>query len=142
MSTRMTPILVLLAEDNAGDIFLVREALRTHQLHYALRILSDGEQAAEYLNTMGNSPESPCPDIFLVDLNLPKASGHELLKTFKDRCNDDVPVVVMTSSDAPWDRTRASELGAARFFRKPSGLDEFLELGALVKELVEGQPAA
>lgn len=141
MDSRMTPIKVLLAEDNAGDIFLVREALRTHQVQCALRIVSDGEQANQYLNTMGDNSECPCPDIFLVDLNLPKGNGHELLKTFKDRCREDVPVVVMTSSDAPWDRARASELGAARFFRKPSGLDEFLQLGALVKELVEGKTA-
>jgi CheY-like chemotaxis protein len=133
----MNSLHVLLAEDNAGDVFLIREALRAHCLDYELCILKDGTEAARYLDKIGTSPGVPCPDVFLVDLNLPSGDGHNLIEMFRNhpQCAL-VPVVVVTSSDAPRDRVRAQELGANAYFRKPSDLTAFLQLGKIVAKLV------
>lgn len=135
----MKPLQVLLAEDNPGDVFLVREALREHQLEYKLKVITDAAEAERYLEMVGHALDAPCPDIFLLDLNLPKGDGHEILTSFRAHplCSN-VPVVVVTSSDAPADRTRAQLSGATEYFRKPSDLTEFLRLGAVVSRLVNG----
>lgn len=131
----MNPVQVLLAEDNRGDVILVREALREYKVDHALRLVEDGDQAMRHIDSIGGPTDVPCPDIFLLDLNIPRGSGHELLEKFR-LCCPDTPVVIITSSDAPSDIARAHQLGASRYFRKPSNLEEFLQLGALVKELV------
>ncbi|MCU1291636.1 MAG: response regulator receiver protein [Bryobacterales bacterium] len=132
----MAQIDVLLAEDNEADIFLVNEALRIREIDYELKIISNGDEAKQYFDDMARNGHENCPDIFLVDLNLPRAGGFELLEAFRNHCGSKVPVVIMTSSQSPADIARASELGANRYFRKPSELDEFLQLGAVVEELV------
>jgi chemotaxis family two-component system response regulator Rcp1 len=133
----MNRLQVLLAEDNAGDVFLIREALRAQSLDYDLHVLKDGTEAARYLDKIGSSPGVPCPDVFLVDLNLPSGDGHKLIETFRrhPQCAL-VPVVVVTSSDSPRDRERAQALGANAYFRKPSDLTAFLQLGRIVAKLV------
>jgi CheY-like chemotaxis protein len=133
----MNRLQILLAEDNAGDVFLIREALRAQRLDYELWILKDGTEALLYLDKIGTSPGVPCPDVFLVDLNLPSGDGHNLIETFRShpQCAL-IPVVVVTSSDAPRDRERARELGANAYFRKPSDLAAFLQLGRIVANLV------
>jgi DNA-binding response OmpR family regulator len=77
------------------------------------------------------------PHLVLLDLNLPRRSGDQILQHLRhsDRCKD-IPVVVVTSSDSPRDKAEMSRLGATRYFRKPSRLDEFMRLGPLVRELV------
>jgi CheY-like chemotaxis protein len=87
---------------------------------------------------MGKDSETPCPDLILLDLNLPRASGFELIILFRKHplCIE-TPVIVLTSSDAPKDRQRAAELGAVRYFRKPSDLVDFLKLGAVLREVTE-----
>jgi CheY-like chemotaxis protein len=129
---------VLLAEDNFGDVFLVRKALGKQRMNYVLRVLKDGLEAEAYLNLMGTAPESPCPDVFLVDLNLPRGDGHELLKKFRahPECSA-VPVVVVTSSDAPSDRELAQKAGANAYFRKPADLHQYMQLGELVEKMVQ-----
>ena len=126
---------VLLAEDNDGDVLLVHEALRTHQLDCGMSVLADGDEAISYLRRIG-SDGAVCPDIFLVDLNLPGHDGFELVKAFRKYCGHAVPVVIITSSDAPQDIARARELGANEYFRKPMQLDKFLQLGSVVKSLL------
>ena len=132
------PIHVFLAEDNSADVCLVHEALKHHKLAYQLHVTSDCEQATRFLDKLGSGGDAPCPNVALLDLNLPKGSGHELLKAVRSHplCAH-IPVVIVTSSDAPVDRKRATELGASRYFRKPPDLDEFMALGGIVKELVE-----
>jgi CheY-like chemotaxis protein len=133
----MKPVQVLLAEDNEGDVFLVHEALRAHGLQYQMDVVKDGSEVDSYLQRLSEAPESLCPNIFLLDLNLPKTDGYDILNKFRShpQCAD-VPVLVVTSSDAPKDRHRAELLGATGYFRKPSDLSEFLELGAVVSRLV------
>ena len=130
------PIRILLAEDNKPDVLLVEEALHEHGVKFELSVVNDGEQALELIDDMGLEP-SVCPDIILLDLNLPKRSGTEILERMRQnaRCAD-VPVVILTSSDSPKDRSETSSLGATCYFQKPVDLDGFMELGALVRDLV------
>jgi two-component system, chemotaxis family, response regulator Rcp1 len=133
----MREIHVLLAEDNRGDVLLVREALAAHDLPHKLHVATDGAQAMDYVARMGQPGEDPCPDIMLLDLNLPRVDGHEVLREFRrhPECAA-TPVIVVSSSDSPRDRQQASTLGVARYFKKPSNYDAFMQLGALVKELI------
>jgi CheY-like chemotaxis protein len=135
---KTAPFFVFLAEDNRADVSLVNEALKFHGIAYELYVASDCEQATGYLQRVGKSDDARLPSVALLDLNLPKGSGHEILGALRTHptCAN-VPVVIVTSSDAPADRTRARQLGATCYFRKPSELDAFMELGAIVKELLQ-----
>ena len=128
---------VLLAEDNKGDVFLVHEALRAHSLEYEMHVATDGLDVERYLKMLGATPDARYPDVFLLDLNLPKSDGYDILNGFRSHpeCAK-VPVIIISSSDAPRDRQRAELLGATTYFRKPSDLAEFLLLGELVKQVV------
>jgi CheY-like chemotaxis protein len=101
---------ILLAEDNRGDVMLVREALREHHIEHELHVVQDGQQALDYVVRMGKAGEAPCPDILLLDLNLPKADGRTVLTEFRKHpeCAK-TPVVVVTSSDAPKDRAHLGQ---------------------------------
>jgi chemotaxis family two-component system response regulator Rcp1 len=131
----MTPLRILLAEDNRGDVFLVRQALDDAGLKYELHVMDDGQKALDYVSAVGQTTLSP--DILLLDLNLPKADGHEILLAFRSHpiCSA-IPVIVVSSSDAPSDRKRVADAGATRYFRKPVQLKEFLRLGAVVREVL------
>lgn len=128
---------VFLAEDSRGDILLVEEALEKFRVSYDLYIARDGGEALDYVARMGQADGVPCPDIIMLDLNLPKADGIAVLTAFRKHpeCAN-TPVIVISSSDAPKDRERVRALGAARYFRKPSDLDQFLELGAVVRDVL------
>lgn len=126
---------VFIAEDNPSDVYLIREALKEHGLRFQLNVVEDGEAVLRAFQEFG-SDSSPCPDIVLLDLNLPKSSGVDALP--KLRANPacaQVPVLVLTSSESPTDRANAEKLGATRYFRKPSDLDEFLAIGQIVKDI-------
>lgn len=133
---------ILLAEDNHGDVLLVREALREHHVEHELRVVKDGLQAERYIQRIGEASDAPCPDVLLLDLNLPHRDGHELLQLFRAHplCGT-TPVIIITSSDAERDRKKAAEGGATRYFQKPSDIDEFIQLGAIVREVI-GEKAA
>lgn len=136
----MPPLNILLAEDNRGDVFLVREALKEHQIEHALIVVPDGARALQYIEHLGDEENAPCPDLFLLDLNLPKVDGQQVLKHFRKHpiCQR-VPVIVVTSSDAPRDRESTAALGAARYFRKPADIDEFMRLGEVIKEVLNSE---
>jgi len=129
---------ILLIEDAEPDVFLVREALKTAGLNFELSVLDDGEKAIEFIDRLDANHADDCPQLVLLDLNLPKRTGDQILDYMRhsQRCKD-IPVVVVTSSDSPRDRAAAARLGATRYFRKPSRLDEFMQLGPIVRELVE-----
>ena len=137
----MNPLNILLAEDNRGDVLLVRQALEEHDIEHQLYVVQDGAQAIEFVAQMGKPGGVPCPDVILLDLNLPKADGPEILTEFRKHpeCTT-TPVIVVTSSDAIKDRARAAELGISRYFKKPSEFDEFMKLGAVVREVVDETP--
>lgn len=134
----MSRFKIFLAEDNLGDVLLVQEALAAHQISHELFIARDGGEALQFVSRMGDDGQAPCPDLMLLDLNLPKVDGPAILEEFRKRpeCVE-TPVVVISSSDAPKDRARMKELGVAHYFRKPSDLEAYLELGSVVKGLLE-----
>jgi CheY-like chemotaxis protein len=134
---------ILLAEDNPGDILLVQEALREHAVEHELHVVQDGAKALDFLAHIGKTNEAPCPDVLLLDLNLPKIDGTQVLtEVRKHPAYVQMKVIVITSSSARRDRVRASELGAARYFKKPSYLNEYLQLGAILREVVDSLNAS
>jgi CheY-like chemotaxis protein len=127
---------LLLAEDNLPDALLVREAIRFENLPLEVHVASDGQRAIDFIVQSENDPNAPCPHILLLDINLPKADGFEVLRRVRnsDRCGK-APVLMFSSSDSPADRSQATKLGAG-YFRKPPSYDEFLKLGAVLKKLL------
>ncbi len=126
---------IWLAEDNPADVYLIREALKQHGVACQVRIASNGKDVLDLL--VPGATAQP-PDLIILDLNLPRHDGIEILQAVRSTEGvAGVPVVVLTSSDSPRDRRIATELGATRYLRKPSNLDHFLEMGATFKELLE-----
>jgi DNA-binding response OmpR family regulator len=129
--------LIVLLEDSPTDVFLVREAIAAHGLDVDLAIMEDGEKAATFLARIDTDEDAECPSLFLLDLNLPKTGGLEVLSRVRRsrRCAN-VPVVIMTSSDAEQDRGASAVLGATAYFRKPSGYEAFLKIGEVIHQLL------
>ena len=130
----MTPE-VLLADDNPSDVYLIREALREHGVACILRVASNGQDALGIIH--GEAPGTGSIGLIILDLNLPRHDGIEILQKLRQSARwEHIPVVVLTSSDSPRDRLMANELGATRYLHKPSNLEEFLGLGAIFKTLL------
>jgi CheY-like chemotaxis protein len=129
---------ILLIEDNPGDIFLVERALLEHHIPHQLHVVKDGAEALAFVEHMGLPGAAPCPDVMLLDMNLPKIDGPEILTEFRKHPSCiHTPVIVLSSSDTQKDRARMEELGIARYFKKPSSLEEFLKLGSMIREVFE-----
>jgi CheY-like chemotaxis protein len=117
----------LLVEDNPGDVRLTREALREGDQQIRLSVVNDGLEAMQYLRREGTYSEAERPNLILLDLNLPRKSGREVLSEIKSDDNlRAIPVVVMTSSDAPPDIRRAYDLQANCYVTKPADFDAFV----------------
>lgn len=115
----------------------MRQAIQTQNLPIDVHIVPDGEQAMDFILRSEAEPDAPCPHLLLLDLNLPKRDGFEVLRWLRARQRfGAVPVLIITSSDSPHDQSRAAELGAG-YFRKPPSYEEFLKVGALLKLLLE-----
>ena len=125
--SRATPVEILLVEDNAGDVRLTREALREGKVYSNLHWAKDGVEALEFLRREGKHAEAPRPDIILLDLNLPKKDGREVLAEIKgDNQLKQIPVVVLTTSKAEEDILRSYALHANCYITKPVDLDKFI----------------
>jgi CheY-like chemotaxis protein len=121
----LRPIVILLVEDDPGDVVLVREAFTHNKVNNDLRIASDGVYALEQLR----DPELSLPDLILLDLNLPRKDGREVLEEIRaDPRLTAIPVVVLTTSDAETDILRSYELHANAYITKPVDLQHFLEV--------------
>jgi CheY-like chemotaxis protein len=129
---------LMLVEDSPADVFLVQEAMQAEGLNFRLELASDGEAAIRILDRLDDEPQTRPPDILLIDVNVPRRDGTEVLARFRrsPRCKD-IPVLVISSSDSPADRQHALDLGATEYFRKPSTLAEFMQLGKIVRRLSE-----
>jgi DNA-binding response OmpR family regulator len=128
---------VFLVEDNAADVFFVRTALESQGIGRDLLVAPDGEKAIAFVETIDTDPEARCPHVMLLDLNLPRTSGMEVLRRVKKSARfADVPVIIVTSSDAAIDRAEAASLGANGYFLKPQSLDEYMKLGSVVKAVL------
>ena len=120
---------LLLIEDNAGDVRLIREALRTSGEEIELAVARDGVEALEYLRGNGERPPAPRPDLILLDLNLPRKSGREVLREVKaDDELSAIPVVILTTSAADEDIAFSYRTHANTYIIKPVGLDRFFEV--------------
>ena len=128
---------ILLAEDNDSDIFLVRRALDMHIGAYQLLVAKDGEEALQVLESANADQRATCPDFAILDLNLPRHTGIQVLECLRNtpRCAA-APVIIFTSSDSPQDKAEAFRLGANRYFLKPTNLAGFMKLGELVREVL------
>jgi CheY-like chemotaxis protein len=129
------PIEVLLVEDDPGDVLMTREAFEEHKVGNRLRVVSDGVDALAYLRREEPYEDAARPDLILLDLNLPRRDGREVLSEIK---NDDslcrIPVVVLTTSQADEDILRSYQLHANAYVTKPVNFDQFV---TVVKQIDE-----
>jgi len=127
------PVEILLVEDNAGDHRLTQEALREGKVYNNLHWAKDGVEALDFLHRRGKHAKAPRPDLILLDLNLPRKDGREVLATLKaDPSLKHIPVVVLTTSSAEVDILNSYQLHANCYITKPVDLDQF---GAVVKSV-------
>jgi DNA-binding response OmpR family regulator len=127
----------VLAEDNPADVMLVREAIQMHALPIDLKVIQDGQQAFEFIEESESDDCTPSPELLILDLNLPRRDGQQILKRARQSSKyNQVPIVIITSSDSPRDRAETERLGANRYFRKPSNFDEFMKLGEVLREVL------
>jgi two-component system, chemotaxis family, response regulator Rcp1 len=120
---------VLLVEDSPGDVRLTQEAFRDAKVHVNLHVASDGIEAMDFLKREGKHVNVPRPDLILLDLNLPKKDGREVLQEIKESPTlKSIPVVILTTSASEADILRSYRLHANCYITKPVGLDGFLKV--------------
>ncbi len=128
---------IFIAEANPADVLLVREALRISGLPANLHVLKDGEQAVKFIDRAEKDRTLPNPELFVLDLNMPRINGDEVLAHIRQSSRfADTPVVVLSSSQSPADALKSKSLGARRHLRKPSDYDQFMLLGGVMKEVL------
>jgi CheY-like chemotaxis protein len=129
MSHGSKPIDVLLVEDDPGDVLMTREALEDHKVTNRLSVVSDGVSALQFLRKEGEHEGAPTPDLILLDLNLPRMDGREVLAELKaDEALRKIPVVVLTTSEAEEDVVRSYSLHANAYVTKPVDFDRFIDV--------------
>jgi two-component system, chemotaxis family, response regulator Rcp1 len=126
---------ILLVEDNPSDVILTQIAMKECKIANQLQVASDGEQALRMLRGQGDSATRPRPDLILLDLNLPRMDGRELLAELKrDESLRTIPVVVLTTSDAERDVVQSYELHANAYITKPIDMDQFVRVVRAIDE--------
>ena len=133
---------VLVIEDNAADVELLRLALDHAALDCELTVITDGADVLAMLKHEGKYTSMAIPDIVVVDMNLPRYEGTEILEAMRAHpAFNVVPVVVVSSSAWPRERARMQALGVARYITKPAELDEYLEIGVVLRDLLRDSGA-
>jgi len=128
-------IQILLVEDNPGDVRLTREILKEAVVPNCIHAVKNGVEALAFLRRQGQYADAPRPDLILLDLNLPKKSGHEVLDEIKvDEKLKRIPVVVLTTSSADQDITKAYDAHANCYITKPIDLNQFLKAMKAIEE--------
>jgi len=126
---------ILLVEDNPGDVRLVREALAESGGTSRLHTVGDGAEALAFVRREGEYADAPRPDLILLDLNLPRMDGREVLKAVKsDPETRDIPVIILTTSSAPPDIEMAYDRGANAYVRKPLGMDRLTDAASAIRD--------
>ncbi|MGW5747467.1 response regulator [Amycolatopsis sp. NPDC003861] len=129
MTQQPAPIDILLVEDDPGDVLMTREAFAHHKIRNPLHVAEDGVEALRFLKREGPFGEAPRPALILLDLNLPRKDGRELLGEIKqDPGLRTIPVVVLTTSEAEEDILRSYELHANAYVTKPVDFEKFVEV--------------
>lgn len=133
MADNIKPAEILLVEDNAADIALTKKAIQKSKIANNLSVTRDGEEAIDFLYNKGKFKESPRPDLIILDLNLPKKDGREVLEDIKkDEKLKKIPVVILTTSNAEKDILKTYDLHANCYITKPLDFDQFI---AIVKQI-------
>lgn len=133
---------ILVVEDNVSDVFLLDRALKKQDLRFDLIHLVSGGEALGYIRREGAYADAAIPDLILVDLNLSRYSGEEILRAIRSaRHLSGVPVCVWSSSRSRTDEALLKDLGVAQFITKPAGLEQFMEIGKTLRELLASASA-
>lgn len=129
------PIQILLVEDNPGDVRLTQESLHDSKIKNCLHVVMDGVEAIAFLRQEGQYVDAPRPDVVLLDLNLPKKSGHEVLTEVKNDPNlKTIPIVILTTSDAEEDILGSYENHANCYITKPVDLEQFIKIVETIED--------
>jgi len=132
---QVRPIEILMVEDNPGDVRLTQEALKDAKVSNTLRVVEDGAAALDYLHQRGEHVNAPRPDLILLDLNLPKKNGREVLEEIKEDENlKTIPVVILTTSQAEEDVVRAYSLHANCYITKPVDFTQFAKIVRTIED--------
>ena len=133
----LRPARILVIEDNVSDVFLLDRALRRQQEPVELVHLISGGEALDFIRRQGIYSDAAIPNLILLDLNLSKYSGEDILREIRSAGHlGGVPVCVWSSSRSRRDEARLKELGVSQFIAKPAGLDQFMEIGGILKDLL------
>ncbi|QFU88260.1 response regulator [Amycolatopsis sp. YIM 10] len=129
MSDSLAPIDILLVEDDPGDVLMTKEAFEHHKIRNSLHVVSDGVEALDFLRRDGEYADAPRPGLILLDLNLPKKDGRQVLAEIKAEPElRSIPVVVLTTSEAEEDILRSYDLHANAYVTKPVDFERFVEV--------------
>jgi len=129
--------LILVIEDNDSDVFLLERALNKQDFRFELVHLLNGGEALAFIRRQGAHADAATPDLILLDLNLSKYTGEDILSEIRNATHlGGVPVCVWSSSRSPRDEAVLKDLGVCQFITKPSGLDQFMEIGKTLKDLL------
>jgi DNA-binding response OmpR family regulator len=141
--TSVVPVArILVIEDNCSDVFLLERALKKQDLRFDLIHLLDGGEALAFIRRQGTYAGAAIPNLILMDLNLSKYTGEDILREIRAAKHlVGVPVCAWSSSQCRRDQSMLMDLGVARFVTKPSGLDQFMEIGTILKDLLAGPTA-
>jgi CheY-like chemotaxis protein len=133
---------IVVVEDNPGDVRLLRLALREAAVQCEMQVLVDGAEGMALARREGRHAQAAPPDLIVLDLNLPKHDGLEVLEALRaDPVLADVPVVVFSSFASAREQARVRELGASRFLAKPPDLDAFLQVGSVLRSVLREKGA-
>jgi len=131
-------IRILVVDDNPADVELLRIALGHAGVTCDLTVIATGDEAIEFVQQQGKYLDTPAPDLAVVDLNLPRYDGIEILGAMRGNpAFAEVPVAVLTSSTSPRDRAKVEALRVRRYITKPSDLAEYLQIGSAMKQLLD-----
>ncbi|MGA2182646.1 MAG: response regulator [Bryobacteraceae bacterium] len=134
---------ILVIEDNGSDVYLLERALQKQDLRFELVHLLNGGEALAFIRRQGTWADAAIPNLILVDLNLARYTGEDILREIRSaRHLGGVPVCVWSSSRSPRNEALLKDLGVSQFITKPSGLDQFMEIGRIVKDILAGPKAA
>jgi two-component system, chemotaxis family, response regulator Rcp1 len=130
---------ILVIEDNDSDVFLLERALKKQDLKFELVHLPNGDAALAFIRRQGDWAKAAVPDLILMDLNLSRYTGEDILHEIRAAKElDGVPVCAWSSSQSRRDQAPLKDLGVCQFISKPTGLDQFMGIGVIIKDLLAG----
>jgi CheY-like chemotaxis protein len=140
MADAKQSVRILLVEDNAGDAWIIQDAIKqkaaAQNQHTVIDVITEGESAVQRIQSLGEPGEPGGYHLLIADLNIPLLSGHEAIHTWRNSTHASLPVIVVTSSSASLDSLRAETMRRTFYFQKPMDLDDYLLIGDLVQSVL------